>query len=346
MDIAVLSSEDLQSPLLSICIPTYNREKELSLLLSTIIPQCIGKQVEIVVSDNASVDDTFNVCKKYTAMYNWIKYQCQPSNLGFAKNLVSALNLAKGKYLWMLGDDELINENSVQRILSALAENEPNLMICNLSRLNKVNDNWDAYKEFSSDIDRHGLSLDNLLQITGGWVSLISVNIISSVMFNDWLNRQNTHHFSDYVGLDIILFSGSFGRCSLICNPLVGRIKQPFTTNRFEKIETYAFDFVSPLNQMVNCHKISSSIRNKIVTQAYFGMLGYKLIYKKMRGENFGPLRKWLKVHSNIPMFWVFIFPLLISPGAIVKIMIGLLKILLKALRIETSNVNRVLNAL
>jgi glycosyltransferase involved in cell wall biosynthesis len=333
-------------PLLSICIPTFNREKELSRLLTSIIPQCIGQSVEIIVSDNASDDGTQTLCKKYAGLYHWLHYQRQSNNIGYALNLVSVLGAARGQFLWMLGDDELVHDEAVKCIATTLSNQRPNLLICNLSRLNSRDDDWAMNREFDTDYDLNGLSLNGLLTITSGWVSLLSISIVKADRYKYWLNSNATIAYSDYVGLDITLCSGAQGKCSIISEPLVGRMKQPFLANRFNQIETYAFDFIRPLNQMVKNKALSSKIRNSIMTQMYFGMLGFKLIHRKTSGGALPPLQEWISEHARVPMFWGFIFPLLVLPRQLIHLVVIMIRYVARWILGDNSSIRRLLEGL
>jgi abequosyltransferase len=83
------------APLLSICIPTYNRARCLAALLDSIHAQKTD-EVEIIVSDKASTDDTRAIVKKYPD----IIYGRSVKNLGFDANVLRAVSLASGKYCW------------------------------------------------------------------------------------------------------------------------------------------------------------------------------------------------------------------------------------------------------
>lgn len=64
-----------KQPLLSICIPTFNRCDILNDTLKSIInDEAFDDDIEIVISDNFSSDSTEYVCKKYTDSYSNIKY--------------------------------------------------------------------------------------------------------------------------------------------------------------------------------------------------------------------------------------------------------------------------------
>ena len=84
----------MHTPLLSICIPTYNRSECLAQTVESIInSNSFDNRVEIVISDNCSTDDTEQVCRNYTNMYSNIKYyrQLEPTDIA-DKNFIDALS--------------------------------------------------------------------------------------------------------------------------------------------------------------------------------------------------------------------------------------------------------------
>ncbi len=96
--------------LLSICIPTYNRVKQLDNCLNSIL--IASKNVndfkfEICISDNDSKQNTEQVIKKYNNKMK-IKFNKNVNNLGFAMNGIKTVSMATGKYSWMIGDDDLL----------------------------------------------------------------------------------------------------------------------------------------------------------------------------------------------------------------------------------------------
>jgi glycosyltransferase involved in cell wall biosynthesis len=93
-------------PLVTIGIPTYNGGKRIHKALDSILEQDYPA-LEIMVSNNASTDNTEEVCKQYQARDSRIQYVCQPANLGVVGNYMYLLNNARGKYfLWLCDDDE------------------------------------------------------------------------------------------------------------------------------------------------------------------------------------------------------------------------------------------------
>lgn len=108
------------SPLLSICIPTWNRAPLLAVLLENIRREIAGLEdlVEIVVADNASNDDTALVTQSWGMP---ITYGKQQTTVGMASNIFfAACDLAHGEFVWMIGDDDLIVPGGIRRVLESL----------------------------------------------------------------------------------------------------------------------------------------------------------------------------------------------------------------------------------
>ncbi len=109
--------------LLSICIPTFNRCEYLQCLLDSVIEQ-YNNDFEICVSDNASGDGTGEYVKKLQKSYNFISYSRNDKNLGFDGNLLKVVGMAKGKYVWIIGDDDMVADGAVAKIYEELHTHE------------------------------------------------------------------------------------------------------------------------------------------------------------------------------------------------------------------------------
>lgn len=114
----------MTEPIISICIPTYNRAIPLEKTICSLICQKIFTEtnnVEIVISDNNSTDNTEILVMKYKVMFpNKILYNKNNINL-FDKNIEKALSLGSGKFL-KLNNDTLVHENhnSLQQMVNTI----------------------------------------------------------------------------------------------------------------------------------------------------------------------------------------------------------------------------------
>lgn len=113
------------APLLSICVPTYNRAPLLRVMLEALLPQvaAAGDAVELCLSDNASTDQTPQVIRQAQAL-GPLRYSRNAENLGPIRNFHRLANeMARGDYVWILGDDDLVRPGAVARVLEALRAN-------------------------------------------------------------------------------------------------------------------------------------------------------------------------------------------------------------------------------
>jgi len=153
-------------PLLSICIPTYNRAGYLKECLESIVCQFedrdIYRQVEIIISDNASEDNTGEVVRYYQENFDNISYHKHETNLGYDKNVESVITLAKGDFIWTLSDDEYIKPGSLIFLLGVFNKYPNVAWIC-------INNGDDT----DQDIREYNNGDDWLLamELTGGQIS-------------------------------------------------------------------------------------------------------------------------------------------------------------------------------
>ena len=98
-------------PLLSICIPTYNRAKVLERVLTQYVEDTdFDDDVEIVISDNASTDSTQHVCEEFAEKYHNILYYRNGENVKDL-NFPRVLEKANGEYLKLMNDNNMIIHN-------------------------------------------------------------------------------------------------------------------------------------------------------------------------------------------------------------------------------------------
>lgn len=104
-------------PLVTICIPTFNRaETFLPAALSAACNQTYGK-LDILVSDNASTDGTSELVKGFGD--SRIRYYRQPNNIGSAGNIDFCIGNSTGSYTLLLMDDDSIDSDFVSCCVDA-----------------------------------------------------------------------------------------------------------------------------------------------------------------------------------------------------------------------------------
>jgi glycosyltransferase involved in cell wall biosynthesis len=134
-------------PKLSVCITTYNRSKWLAVNLGNLfrISKGLRDQVEIIICDNFSSDQTPDVVSQFLGQKNFL-YQRNSANVGMLGNLSQTVSLARGNYIWLLGDDDFLHDGALEKILDVIERASPDLI--------NINYNYSA--------DSNPPSLDNI----------------------------------------------------------------------------------------------------------------------------------------------------------------------------------------
>jgi glycosyltransferase involved in cell wall biosynthesis len=114
------------APILSLCIPTHGKAQLLKKCLFIALNQAkeLKGAVEIVVSDNASEDETPLVIADFKEKYGKILIDHRnPINIGLFENCKKVIDLSKGRYCWIIGNDDIVEPHSLNRIIDLLREN-------------------------------------------------------------------------------------------------------------------------------------------------------------------------------------------------------------------------------
>ncbi len=111
--------------LLSICIPTFNRANYLRDAIKHILPAVNDKRdiVELIISDNCSTDETSEILKELPVS-PWIHCVRNDTNLGALKNGLKCIDLAKGEYIWFVGDDDVIRPEGLYHLLHVINDHK------------------------------------------------------------------------------------------------------------------------------------------------------------------------------------------------------------------------------
>jgi glycosyltransferase involved in cell wall biosynthesis len=115
-------------PLLSVCIPTFNRSALLSRSLQSVHDECPSDRIEIIVLDNASSDKTLEVVEQAQQADPRIRYVRNDANLGLDGNIIKAIATASGNYVFLFSDDDVLLPGSEAAILSAIESSRPSLL--------------------------------------------------------------------------------------------------------------------------------------------------------------------------------------------------------------------------
>ena len=111
---------------LSIIIPVYNSEKYIATTIESILSQS-NESIELILVNDGSKDNSISIMKTYSERPNVIILEQENSGAPMARN--NGLKYAKGNYVMFFDSDDVLNQNSISKILNLIQNNEPDIII-------------------------------------------------------------------------------------------------------------------------------------------------------------------------------------------------------------------------
>jgi glycosyltransferase involved in cell wall biosynthesis len=118
----------LSDALVSIGLPVRNGADRITAVVRSVLAQD-HDHLELVISDNASTDQTEDVCRDLARSDSRIVYVRQKDNVGLLNNFVSTIQIAKGSYFRWIGDDDWLAPDFVSRTLECFAQDRRRLIV-------------------------------------------------------------------------------------------------------------------------------------------------------------------------------------------------------------------------
>ena len=187
----------MKTPLLSICIATYNRADVIGQTLESIISQATD-EVEIIVVDGASPDDTATVVQRYKDQCPQLRYHRLPVKGGVDRDYCHAVSFAIGAYCWLLTDDDILKPGAIKAILELLPHNY-SLIVVNaevrdrsLSQLIET-----KHLHLDKDVVYQPSSWEAFFINTATYLSFIGAVVIDRAIWNERIKEP-------YIGTEFI----------------------------------------------------------------------------------------------------------------------------------------------
>lgn len=265
--------------MISIIIPVFNKEEYLKQCIESVIKQTY-ENIEIIIIDDGSTDDSFNIIKKYSQKDRRI-IAIKKKNEGVSKTRNYGLNLAKGEYIAFVDADDWIEKD----YLLELYKNRSDLTICSYNTINGDKRNVEhAYNlKFKSneDIKNNILKKEYINLLVTPYLKLYKLDIIknNNVKFDETMSfGEDTKFVLDYLqncnNATMIKYNGYNNRI------IEGTLSRKYINN----IEEQCFY----LNK-----KIFSFINNNNREYIYYWNLrNIKLVLYNEKGRSFKNIKK------------------------------------------------------
>lgn len=302
---------------LTIAIPTYNGAKTIQRTLDSIFIQpFLHSEIDVIVCDNCSIDDTLYVLKPYESKLTIFK---NDTNLGGDRNFQLCVERSNSEYVWILGDDDFLRSDAIECILQKIGQHDYAAIFVNFS-LYDVKSQQEVlpkYVPIREDILAKGIS--SFLEHTN-----ISANFLSAVIHKRecFLGVNATDYLgSCWLQFAVILDYVNDQETLIIAEPYVcnmgdssdrefnrGGVAVKILNNLFTIVKNAQSPFITPEVRKITLNTIHERLKYRILSAKRLGLKVDYLLFKELK-KNFG----------KYPGFWLIDSLLLFTPTFIIK---------------------------
>ncbi|OTY39875.1 hypothetical protein BK742_21000 [Bacillus thuringiensis serovar pingluonsis] len=169
--------DSMQTPLVSILIPTYNRPAYFKQALFSAVLQTYPN-IEIVICDDSTNNDSKNIALRYAKKFpGKIKYYKNNRNIGGRLNFQIAFQQATGEYINYLMDDDLFHPQKIERMIKYFLEDATNTIKLVTSYRQPIDEKGKEIpdfdftkKRFEKDTVVNGITASNSIILDGNWI--------------------------------------------------------------------------------------------------------------------------------------------------------------------------------
>lgn len=208
---------NLDKPLVSIGLPTYNSSNTISKVLDNIINQTY-KNIEIIISDNNSQDETIKIIQNYALKDTRIKIYKSKKNYGVIFNFNKVFLESSGKYFSWFGADDIRDNDFISACVKKLEEDNSYVLCQSITKL-QINENNDYVSENSLDSFKNKNTIYETYEETiknfpatafYGLIrseSIKKTNLFQKVMSSDLVFIQELSMYGKFVQVNKFLFT-------------------------------------------------------------------------------------------------------------------------------------------
>jgi len=139
----------LGGPVISVGLPVFNGVRFLGQAIESILSQSFA-DLELIISDNASTDDTRQICEHYIRQDSRIRYFRQNTNVGASRNWNFVVGLARGRFFKWASANDYCDPTMLSKCADIL-EQDPRVILC-YPRTNLVDDSNNPLGIYDGDI--------------------------------------------------------------------------------------------------------------------------------------------------------------------------------------------------
>jgi glycosyltransferase involved in cell wall biosynthesis len=289
----------------------------------------LENDIEIVISNNASIDHTETVIEKHKKKIPFI-HNCNSENIGAIRNINKCISLASGQYVWVLGDDDFIIPGFLKKLIVIIREHKNipfffiDMKVWCPSRDYKYGDDIDYFHSIDTNIldikEIDFIVYKELRQIATfgrGYFNAISNFILLKEDYSkafqigiaageEFTSIESTFPHSFYVAKFLMKKPCiAIVNCGLVCSNKVSWKKY------YEITWLKWFPELIMLMAENGADKINALNGRKFIIKNKYGVMIPKLLSGSISNYKYFSWYKFLKDNFYIKDFWLVIFRIL-----------------------------------
>ena len=321
-----MQRREITKPLLTIAVPTHNRARCLRELLLVLEDQLKNEpRVELIISDNASPDETPAVVRDFVARGIGVRYIRNTQNIGPDANFLQCFEEARGKYVWIFSDDDLIVPGGVAKILTYCEAAEYDLI-------------WvSAYSFGKFRKPRPVNARQNAVEISDPTAYAKRIHVLFTFISGNIINKDTVlaagpKPFSTLVGTSLAQLGWTYTALNRFARGLY--IQEKLIAMRVNNTGGYKlFQVFGPTLATITRNWLKSANLGRIVmngtVQRFWPMM--LLEYKKSASafaDEVNPQEVLTPLFKDNIRYWLFAYPVIVMPAPLAALWVFLIRVL------------------
>jgi glycosyltransferase involved in cell wall biosynthesis len=299
---------------LSICIATLNRGVFIGATLDSIISQA-NEEVEIVIVDGASTDNTEEIVRLYQKKFPKLRYVRLSAKGGLDQDYCRAVELAQGEYCWLFTDDDILKPGAIQAVMAAM-QHDYGLILVNAevkdATLSRVLE--DRCLHFINNMTYQTLDFEKFFVDVAEYISFIGCIVIKRLLWNE---REKEQYFGTVFAHVGVIFQQPFiDSIMVLVEPLIS-IRYG---NALWASKSFEISFFKWPDLIWSFPFFSESAKRQVCKREPWRSVKVLLIYRARGAFSLKEYRMLLEPHLRSNMKRFFIRAIAQFPGFLVNL--------------------------
>lgn len=271
-------------------------------------------RVELIISDNASPDETPSLVQDFVAQGLRLRYLRNAENIGGDANFLQCFEQARGKYVWLFSDDDLIIPGAIAKILAYCEVGEYDLIWVSGYPFREI------HQHRAIEAGEDAITISDPREYAKR-VHVLFTFISGNIINKDRVLAANPRAFSSLIGTNLVQLGWTYTALNGFVRGLYIREKliavRDNNTGGYKLLQVFGPTLERITKNWLKSASLRGIVMNGTVQRFWPLML---LRYKKCAkdfAEEAGPLAVLTPVFGDNARYWAFAYPVIVLPSSL-----------------------------